>query len=342
MIQTETDTFTLKKPGDDDADRSRLSIDGPLSPNAPFTPRSVDVDDMTEVEWEIDRPIRLAVEYRHSCSVVVSFVTRSKMVKKKRVLGLATIRLDEIPDGEECRRTVPIFDTGEVKEAVRASAFYRQTHSQEGEGDQEGQITPTAPPPMDDTPMVVGFVSMSMVLFPGISRAHKKLCKRDLRLKRVYEAWEAAKEVDARWDKRKAGDVVRATKARVLDGEGDEEGNDVSESESSENDEDGVEGGNGERDGDGSVVEGTRKRESGTSQSTSVDDFREDGLFADKRAHAHALHKRVSRSNHASYTAPPILASSRRVKRLMSAVGLEQGDLPIEDREDGQVGQGQA
>jgi len=272
-IETETDKFTLAfpVPGDDiDGHRSSLSINSMMPPAT--TPSSIKTNDLTELEWEITKPIRLAVEYRHSCSVLVSFVTRSSVLKKKRVIGLATIRLNDCPDGEECHQTVPIFATAEVKEAMHAAVQYHALRN-------GGESRQAATHAQDDEAKLIGFVSLSFVIHPGVSRAHRKMCKRDLRFKNAYEAWEAAKEVHRDQKQTSVGEILRSNKHKVANGEDEE--SDESDSED-EYDVESVR----RRDGAGEAVPG---------QAMIDDQDEEDAkeFMPVQKAHSHALHKRV-------------------------------------------------
>lgn len=269
-LETETDSFTLLSTGyEADAARSSLSLD---QVQPPGTPSSITSHNLAELEWEITRPIRLAVEYRQSCSVLISFVTKSSFLKKKRVIGLAALRLDDCPDGETSHRTLPIFATSEVKEAMHASASYWAMRS--GKEPSRSKI-------QAEEAEIIGFISISFLLHPGVSRVHRRICKRDLRFKHVYEAWEVTKELNRGEDRTSVGDMLRATKSKMLDAYDSEE----SESEHEERGRD--------------EAEGTRQKMTGAVPGQAMLDDAESedgkGFMTEHRAHAHALHKRVSR-----------------------------------------------
>ncbi|KAG7562247.1 hypothetical protein FFLO_02333 [Filobasidium floriforme] len=135
------------------------------------------------LDWRLeDRGVvnALPVEYRHSCFLLFRFMRRSGRLKKDIYLGMACIRLQDIPDNSACRRTVPIYNTDDINQ-VCDLALNRAAALERNEED-----------PQKDLPMVnIGFN-----LFAGISRAHRKLAKRDKRLAHVYEAWQAAQDDD--------------------------------------------------------------------------------------------------------------------------------------------------
>ena len=342
MLETESDRFIIETPVDADTAHTRASIDSVGSTGeGPLTPGSVvgSISDATQVEWAIDRPIRLAVEYRHSCSIVISFITRSKVVKKKRVLGLATVRLDENPDGELCERMVPIFATTEVKDVVRGTALWiadetRKANEHLGESGSEGDVFGSAAAALDTpgstrpghsrtssvsrkslrripsaadggAPKVIGYVTLSSILHPGISRAHRKVCKKDLRFAKVYEAWEAYRDVVTRrartreekmvWSERSPrtpgtpGTPGKLARGEVRAGDLDDE--DMDESDTTDDDGDSDVGGEGHED-TAKLGEALRRT---TSERELYDEEggKRTGLFAEQRAHSKALHKKV-------------------------------------------------
>ena len=269
ILETEADSFTLSSHNDDhlEPNQSSLSLNDPLSPSTSW---SIRTNDLTELEWEITRPIRLAVEYRHSCSLLVSFVTKSSVLKKKRVIGLASVRLDDCPDGEETNRTVPVFATAEVKEAMLASATYHALR----DGGEPARLAMQA-----QDVKLMGFVSLSFVLHPGVSRAHRKICKRDMRFRHVYEAWEAAKEVNRDTQHGSVGDIIRSS--RFNSPNEDDESSDGSESEEES-----------DRDQMGRL----KHHAAPVPGQAMIDDQNEEdekGLMPDPQAHKSALHKRV-------------------------------------------------
>jgi hypothetical protein len=147
--------------------------------------------DGATVEWEMRHPIRLAVQYRHSCSMVLSFVSK-RVLKKKRVHAVGVLPLSDVPDDEVTRRTVPIFATGSVRDAVRANAAFT-SYVSNGMPALAATTTGGGTSLLPDNVRVIGFVKIEFVLHPGVSRAHRKLCKRDLKFKAVYDAWEATR-----------------------------------------------------------------------------------------------------------------------------------------------------
>ena len=282
VLETEADKYTLN-PGeggstnpwksDDAVDEisspvHRRSVSGRAVPDTPRSSRSVmgfDPEDSTELDWEITKPIGLAVEYRHSCSLIISFVARGRL-KKKKTVALALIRLSDCEDSTDVLRTVPIFGTSDVGHAVRASHRYATMSERDAasvrqdRGHVRARASFSSSKSAPDIPLL-GFVSVGFTLHPGVSRAHRKLCKKDLRFKRVYEAWEVSKDIEMGLDKAVPGDHIRRQ---------DEDEDDGSSGDSDEEDEDDP------NDGDESF--GTQGQ----------------GFMTDKKTHKEALHRRVS------------------------------------------------
>ena len=274
ILETESDHYTVAAPGEDqDAGRAGLSV-APEGGYSPSSPGSIKADTVSELEWEVRRPIRLAVEYRHSCSLLVSFVTRSSVLKKKRVIGLATVRLDDCPDGEESHRAVPIFATAIVTEAMRASANFHAPR----DVDESPLSTRSV-----DKPKLIGFVKLAFIIHPGVSRVHRKICKRDLRFKHVYEAWEATKNSNQDRGSTSVGNILRSNQLKSLNGN-DEEGSDETSSE----EDGGIQ--NHDFEGEGQRAPGTIP-----GQTMIEDQDREDEMEIqpERNSHAHALHKQV-------------------------------------------------
>lgn len=262
LLETEADKFVLSSDTSDNPSSARnsLSISSPRSPGFPTSPSQptfIEGETDAEMEWDITRPIRLAVEYRHSCSVLISFITRQGVMRKKRVVGLASVRLNDVPDDTDLTRTVPIFATDSVKDAIVAGQAY-------SEGTEGLTRTPTRQIP------IIGFVSLGFALRPGVSRAHRKLAKKDLRFNRVYEAWEADRD-------------VRSAASAKLEEEGSGE-DESSDDEDIEEDEGGV-----RRTPSGKSVVSARSGLSGKDG-----DSEDEGFMSKRRAHSKALHKRVS------------------------------------------------
>ena len=284
VLETEADKYTLN-PGETStgtisrksdvgvsevgSNVHRRSISSQGIPGTPGSSRSAimgfDTDDSTELDWEITKSIGLAVEYRHSCSLIISFVARGRL-KKKRTVGLALIRLSDCEDSTDMLRTVPIFGTADVGLAVRASHRYATMADNDTVPNPRERGHVRARPSFSSTKSapeipLLGFVSVGFILHPGVSRAHKKLCKKDLRFKRVYEAWEVSQDIEQGLDKVHAGDDVRKTKDAVLNREDDDGGDDSGDSDEEEDDDDGE---------------------------------ASEGFMADRKTHKEALHRRVS------------------------------------------------
>lgn len=134
-----------------------------------------------ELDWHLPKPVRLAVKYRHSCCLLFSIVTPRRL-KRTKVHALAVLRLDDVPDGEETHRVVPVFDTSSVKEAMSANSAFLAHQSD--------------PHSASSGIRLIGFIRVNFILHQGVSRAHRKLCRRDFKFRSVYEAWEATRLLD--------------------------------------------------------------------------------------------------------------------------------------------------
>lgn len=285
VLETEADKYTLHSGENGSASRMDDVISESSSTvhkrNAsaqflPGTPRSkhssvgFDLENSNELEWDISTPIGLAVEYRHSCSLIISFVTRGRL--KKKTVGLALIRLSDCEESSNVNRTVPVFGTADVGLAVRASHKYATMSDsdtasvRQERGHVEARDSFSSQKSAPEIPLL-GFVSVGFIMHPGVSRAHRKLCKKDLRFKRVYEAWQVSQDIEQGLDMVVPGDNVRQTKDALLQGHRDDD-----------DDEDGVSSDDSEDstgDGIDSIEDGKR-------------------FMGDRKTHSEALHRRVS------------------------------------------------
>lgn len=285
MLETECDRFILETAGTEDAGRSSTSLafspNTPGTPGTPATPGSFaeSFSDGTQVEWDMTKPIKLAVQYRHSSSVVISFITRSKVVKKKKVVGIAVCRLGETPDGEFGTFTVPIFNTAEVQLAIKGTAEWQRN----GEGALSAGLSPGRRRRSfgGQEGRIMGYVTLNMAVHPGISRAHKRLCKKDLRFGKVYEAWESYRDVLSRRANTRQGKMLWSEETGEVEGENEEE---MDESDTSE-EEDGA---------DSSSFSREDLRRTTSEKDMEEAEGKGDGFFAERRAHSKALHKKVS------------------------------------------------
>jgi len=313
VLETEADKYTLN-PGETGttnpwrsdegvnevgSNTHRRSVSGQGIPGTPRSSRSAmmgfDPEDTTELDWEITKSIGLAVEYRHSCSLIISFVARGRL-KKKKTVALALIRLSDCQDSTETLRTVPVFGTADVGQAVRASHRYATMPEDDAASVRRDRGHVRARPSFSSSKSapeipLLGFVSVAFVLHPGVSRAHRKLCKKDLRFKRVYEAWEVSQDIEMGLDKTKPGDNARQAKDAVLHRDDEDEDGESSEESDEDNDDNDDEG--------GLVAEGK-------------------GFMADRKTHKEALHRRVRDT---------CRSGSRADKR-------EQRDFPAQDCKD--------
>ncbi|KAJ9110691.1 hypothetical protein QFC19_001520 [Naganishia cerealis] len=121
----------------------------------------------------------LAIEYRHSCSLVIRVYNKKGKLKKDLTYGLAVLRLADIADNSEVERTLPIYRTDDVNAAA-------ESEYQRSEGLREGGVDPQPSLPT---------VTIRFALYTGISRAHRKLTRKNQKLRRVYQAWELAQDL---------------------------------------------------------------------------------------------------------------------------------------------------
>ncbi|KAL1409964.1 hypothetical protein Q8F55_003963 [Vanrija albida] len=201
VIETEYDKAILDAPGaggrdslDDEPRKADLGQPAPpVADDAASTKSGVSsarvsaVPTTTRVTWDIAKPVRLAIMYRTTSSILFSFVTRHRM-KKTKHHAIATLRLDDVIDGNEESRVVPVFATSSPREAIRAALVFNQYQRQ---GD------PTALYKTSSDIRMIGFIHISFVLHPGISRAHEKIAKRDMKFRASYKAWGATRMLDA-------------------------------------------------------------------------------------------------------------------------------------------------
>lgn len=137
-------------------------------------------------EGGIDR--ELAVEYRHSCSLLYKFMEKNGRLKSDTCIGMAVVRLSEVPDNEAWERTIPIYPTADLNEACERAQ--RRLDALRG-GPGEASRDPDAGLPQ---------LRLGLFLHAGVSQAHRKLAKRDRRMQHVYEAWQLAQDVGSRAD----------------------------------------------------------------------------------------------------------------------------------------------
>ncbi|KAK8853111.1 hypothetical protein IAR55_003812 [Kwoniella newhampshirensis] len=264
-----------------------------------------------ELEWDLSpRPVRLAIMYRHSCSLLITFVgKKSGMLKKRKVLGMGVIRLNELRDGENNRR-VRIWDTTDVAAAIRAEdnvgSEEISTDDLSNEDGRPGTLSRTDSKKMKrlssnssirsttPAPSHIGYVNVSFVLHPGVSRTHRKVAKRDLRFGKVYEAWEASREVDNGMDKMSVREEITADLKGDDNLDSQDDNSDDDDSEAEDYDDDIREFKSSE--GTAAAREGRRRAGSvgitGASLDKGFDGEDDDKDMSERRKHTHALHKR--------------------------------------------------
>lgn len=193
-VTVKTDADTMVIPYDAQGDLGRQTSSGRASMSSMRSVASVSsAAEQTAdpalrpeyLDWRLEERKSLkviAVEYRHSCFLLFRFVRRSGRLKKDVHLGMACLRLQDVPDNSTCHRTIPVYDTSDVNKACDL-ALDRESALMKGQADPQG-----------DSPML----DITFNLFAGISRAHRSLTKRDKRLAHVYEAWQSAQDIGGR------------------------------------------------------------------------------------------------------------------------------------------------
>lgn len=191
-IQTDADTMVLPYDAQGDLGNRPKSGRASMSSMRSVTSVSSEAEQTADpalrpevLDWRLEERKSLkviAVEYRHSCFLLFRFVRRSGRLKKDVHLGMACLRLQDVPDNSTCHRVIPVYDTSDVNKACDL-ALDRESALMKGQADPQGE-----------SPML----DITFNLFAGISRAHRKLTKRDKRLAHVYEAWQTAQDIGGR------------------------------------------------------------------------------------------------------------------------------------------------
>lgn len=181
-VQTDSETRYIKY---DDGSRHTGSHQRSASTSSQHSIRSTKSNANVKPEY-LDWALKergyskvMAVEYRHSCFLVLRFLRQGKTFKKDEHLGVACLRLHHIPDDSLSEMTVPVYDTADMNEACDMAL------------DRERAIMRDEPVPFEDLPQV----TVTFNLFAGVSRAHAKLAKRNVRLRHVYEAWQCVDDI---------------------------------------------------------------------------------------------------------------------------------------------------
>ncbi|EIW72275.1 hypothetical protein TREMEDRAFT_70665 [Tremella mesenterica DSM 1558] len=187
------------------------------------------VEEDTVSQWDFNSN-KMAIRYRHTCSLVLTFKTKSQMLKKSKTVAIAILPLYDMVDDEDIIRTIPIYKTTNVELAVKSTKAHLSSsfsftpksqlptskgNSSEGttslsdeiststdaaagyvKGQKDRQISREGNEDLEQ----IGWVTISFKIIPGISKIHKRFCKKDLRFMKAYEAWEAAREEDNECD----------------------------------------------------------------------------------------------------------------------------------------------
>ncbi|WWD03589.1 hypothetical protein V865_001643 [Kwoniella europaea PYCC6329] len=326
ILSTDSDRYELSTSS---GEVSSSSTDTPTSARTSLeriqSPSKVSLDEEIEMEFDLSfKHVRLAIMYRHSCSLLVTLIQRSSVLKKKRVMGIGVVNLRKMLDGNgDCR--IGIWGTENVEKVMRSQELLDQKDddgTDEGEGrlmspplsvgverkpsfrrriaerrswpDSHASIrersesisgssinsTRTSGSGVNGVPLL-GFAEVKFKIIPGVSRVHRKVAKRDMRFKRVYEVWESEREVEMGWDKMNEGERVRS-ELEAIDGKSDSDGEEQDDggSDSSDSCNDVEEDNNEDEDGKRNLVD------------DSEDELEVEKKMSERRAHSHALHKR--------------------------------------------------
>ncbi|ODO05669.1 hypothetical protein I350_04728 [Cryptococcus amylolentus CBS 6273] len=221
----------------------------------------------------------LAVMYRHSSSIHVSILaprSKSRVGRRKR-LGAGVIRLGDVVDGEGRRRMGVWQGGGDGGREEEDESDYDSDAS----GDHSQLTSPnksnasislhktqslsrikshmskrSSMSSRRSSRKLLGYLDIDWLLVPGISRAHKIIAKKDLRFGKVFEAWEAGRDLER--DLSISGHI--------------EEEDEEDDYESDEED-----------------TEGAGNKKGIVSLDTLDNQM---GEMSDRRSHSHALHKR--------------------------------------------------
>ncbi|WWD19525.1 hypothetical protein CI109_103986 [Kwoniella shandongensis] len=269
--------------------------------------------DQPAMDWDVSSgKVRLGIMYRHSCSLLISFVgKKSGIMKKRKVLGMGVVRLNDLHDGENTTR-VGVWGTTDVAAAFKAEHASRSGAPSFDDNARPGNLSRTNSKRSSNrlssssslrsiTPpaILLGYVNVSFVLHPGVSKTHRRLAKRDLRFGKVYEAWEAGREVQNGMDRMGLREEVTAELRgeNDMDSEDDDDDDFDDDDDSSDSDDDekgGLENKEGQTKGEARMRR--RRAESvgttWTGLDGGLDDDEDDKSMSERRKHTHALHKR--------------------------------------------------
>ncbi|WWC91590.1 uncharacterized protein L201_006536 [Kwoniella dendrophila CBS 6074] len=128
---------------------ARTSLEKLNSPSRPS------LDEELELEFDLSsKHIRLAIMYRHSCSLLITLVQRSSVLKKKRIMGMGVVRLGNMIDGQGSAR-IGIWGTEDVEKMMRCQEVL--DHEENGlhidGNDNHGLMSP----PLNGTPRKPSF-----------------------------------------------------------------------------------------------------------------------------------------------------------------------------------------
>nr|XP_019044279.1 hypothetical protein I302_07563 [Kwoniella bestiolae CBS 10118]OCF23209.1 hypothetical protein I302_07563 [Kwoniella bestiolae CBS 10118] len=298
VLSTDSDKYELGT-SSDEVSSSSTPTSARTSLERLNSPSRTSLDEEIELEFDLStKSVRLAIMYRHSCSILITLVQRSSVLKKKRVMGMGVVNLRGVVDGYG-EMKVGIWGSENVEKVMKAQEMMNRDNESNGDGVGDGLLMS---PPLGmgierkpsfrrriserrswpDSPglarersksissvnsfssangsgkgvPLLGYAEVKFKITPGVGRVHRKIAKRDMRFKRVYEVWESERE------------------------DSDSEGEGGSESEAESDSDSSSDGDDDEKDGEKKGL---------------VSDEEEDEMekkMSERRAHSHALHKR--------------------------------------------------
>nr|XP_018261000.1 uncharacterized protein I303_06717 [Kwoniella dejecticola CBS 10117]OBR83158.1 hypothetical protein I303_06717 [Kwoniella dejecticola CBS 10117] len=105
---------------------------------------SLVADEELDIEFDLSsKQIRLAIMYRHSCSLVITLLHRSSVLKKKRIMGMGVVRLSKMNDGLS-ESKIGIWATEDVEKVIRLQELL--DYEENGDDNHHGNDHLTSPP----------------------------------------------------------------------------------------------------------------------------------------------------------------------------------------------------
>nr|XP_019010216.1 uncharacterized protein I206_04684 [Kwoniella pini CBS 10737]OCF48997.1 hypothetical protein I206_04684 [Kwoniella pini CBS 10737] len=109
---------------------------------------SLSANEELDVEFDLSsKRIRLAIMYRHSCSLVITLLHKSSVLEKRRVAGMGVVRINKMNDGSS-ETKIGIWATEDVEKVIRLQEMMDYDEQGNNE-DGNGYLTS---PPLDKQP----------------------------------------------------------------------------------------------------------------------------------------------------------------------------------------------